>query len=69
MSDTGPMVLWLLYKYRFAGVEIALCFPDDKGILSFSGIQEVAGRILRSDNILSLRLVMKSFLWPLSLYR
>ena len=33
-----------------------------------TGVQEVAGLILQSGNILSWRLVMKSFLWPFSPY-
>ena len=43
--------------------------PDRERSHVWTGIQEIVGSILQSDNIRPWRLVMKSFLWPFSPYR
>ena len=42
--------------------------PVARSDVHVTGIQEIAGSIFWSGNILSWRLVIKSFLWPFSPY-
>ena len=71
---TNDLVSTGTYGTLFLFILGVFLFHDDAGRPGSSsnacptGVQEVAGLILQSGNILSWRLVMKSFLWPFSPY-